>query len=325
MILFEEFRNIQEFTLNESNIWSKFTKTEQTQMANINKRILLSKLHKAGFTNKMAQANILAQVQYESAFIPKSEYTNWSAKGLFEHYGKGNKYGNKVRFDSVEDAQSYVDKGPTVVFDKIYGGRMGNNKPGDAIKYRGRGLIQMTGKNKYKSYSQKLGVDLLKNPDLVNHPKYALDTLIIFFSQFDKNKLADGDYANKVVGASLNNAKRTARKRTALKYFKQISDGKLTPLDPDKGVKLLTDALNGKKVRLDVASEYTPEDDDAKPDNEYDLKLADNGVTTNENPSNTDSDENTVEVATIIYDPAVLSKEGVGYFKNINPNDASLA
>ena len=55
----------------------------------------------------------------------------------------------------------------------MYGGRMGNTSPGDATKYKGRGFTQLTGKDNYKKYGDKLGIDLINNPELAEDPKIA--------------------------------------------------------------------------------------------------------------------------------------------------------
>lgn len=57
------------------------------------------------------------------------------------------------------------------IFDIVYGGRMGNTEPGDGSKYKGRGLIMITGKNRYKALGDTIGVDLVKNPELLETDK----------------------------------------------------------------------------------------------------------------------------------------------------------
>jgi putative chitinase len=68
---------------------------------------------------------------------------------------------------------------------------LGNTQPGDGFRYRGRGPIQITGRANYKKYGDKLGVDLVGNPDLAATPQYAFSTAGLFWKSNGLNELAD--------------------------------------------------------------------------------------------------------------------------------------
>jgi len=141
---------------------------------------LRNELSAQGITDPKAQANILAQVQRESGFKPQSENLNYSGEKLFEMYGPGNKGGNRVRFQTLEEAKALAAKGPEAIGNVIYGGRMGN-APDEGFKYRGRGLVQLTGKENYKKYGDMIGFDLVNNPDLANDPDIALKIAAAYY------------------------------------------------------------------------------------------------------------------------------------------------
>lgn len=63
----------------------------------------------------------------------------------------------------------------------MYGRRLGNTAPGDGWKYRGRGLIQVTGKDNYKAVGDALGIDLVNNPDTLVRPEWALKSSIAWW------------------------------------------------------------------------------------------------------------------------------------------------
>ena len=76
--------------------------------------------------------------------------------------------------------------------DQYYGGRMGNGgeETKEGYKFRGRGYIQLTGKENYTSFSKSIGEDTVTNPDLVA-TKYALASAAWFFSKNGLNTIAD--------------------------------------------------------------------------------------------------------------------------------------
>jgi len=71
-----------------------------------------------------------------------------------------------------------------------YEGRMGNGV-GEGAKYKGRGFIQLTGKNNYKAYGKRLGIDLLNAPALAEDPNIALQIACMYWNDHKLNHYAD--------------------------------------------------------------------------------------------------------------------------------------
>lgn len=94
------------------------------------------------------------------------------------------------RFKSIIDAQACNT--PEKIGDAIYGGRMGNSL-NEGFKYRGRGLIQLTGKSNYSSFGKFIGkeTEILNNPDLLTTPEYASFSAGWFWSSRSLNALSD--------------------------------------------------------------------------------------------------------------------------------------
>lgn len=87
--------------------------------------------------------------------------------------------------------------GDNAYFTRLYENRgdLGNNQPGDGIKYKGRGLVQITGKRNYTFWGKKLGIDLVNKPELAAELKHAIPILVLGMRDgtFTSIKLSDYD------------------------------------------------------------------------------------------------------------------------------------
>jgi len=129
---------------------------------------------KFGITTNLRLAHFLAQCALESAnFTATVENLNYSAQRLLEVFPK--------YFKNV-DVNAYA-RNPQKIGSRVYANRMGNGDEasGDGFKYRGRGYIQLTGKNNYQSFTDHIGEDCVTNADLVG-TKYPLASAGFFFN-----------------------------------------------------------------------------------------------------------------------------------------------
>ena len=129
-------------------------------------------------------SHFLAQCGHESAgFKAVQENLNYGAKGLLGIF--------KKYFPTETKALQYERK-PEKIANLVYGSRMGNGDEasGDGYKFRGRGYIQLTGKNNYVAFGKAINEDITTNPDLVA-TKYPLLSAAWFWSSNGLNTLAD--------------------------------------------------------------------------------------------------------------------------------------
>jgi len=149
---------------------------------------------KFGIDTPLKLAHFLAQCGHESGgFKIVQENLNYSTKGLLNIF--------KKYFPTQELAESY-QKQPQKIANKVYGSRMGNGpeSSGEGFKYRGRGYIQLTGKDNYTAFGKSINEDIASNPDLVA-TKYPLLSAAWFFSKNCLKKCVDNS-DNSVISVS---------------------------------------------------------------------------------------------------------------------------
>jgi len=137
--------------------------------------------------SKLRLAHFFSQVLHESGSMKYDmENLNYSAKALRAVFGK--------YFKTKREAEAYARQ-PEKIANRVYAKRMGNGSEasGDGWRYRGRGLIQLTGKNNYKAFAAWIEDDrVLEDPDLVA-AEYAVQSAVFYWDRHKLNKIADRD------------------------------------------------------------------------------------------------------------------------------------
>lgn len=129
--------------------------------------VFAAEVHPGTFSAGWAEVpDFLGQVLHESGMLERlEENLNYSAERMTQVWPS--------RFPTVASAQPYA-RNPEALANKVYAGRLGNVLPGDGYRYRGRGLLQVTGLANYAALAKVLGVDLVGNPDQLAQPAMAL-------------------------------------------------------------------------------------------------------------------------------------------------------
>jgi len=147
--------------------------------ASTGKQAMIAAMDNAKITDPTQRAAIMAQVGHESGgFTTLSENLNYRPTTLMKLFGK--------KFSGQDDVKKVAAGGPKSIAERIYGGRMGNAPEGggDGWNFRGRGFIQLTGKNNYTRFGY------VNDPDQLTKPAGAAESALKYMAGYK------GDWGN---------------------------------------------------------------------------------------------------------------------------------
>lgn len=155
---------------------------------------------KHGLNTRLRIAHFMAQIEHESGLKPISERFNYSAKRMLEIF-KSDFDVNRDKWLSPKEKEKvlYLLGSPQRIANFVYANQNGNGneESGEGWKYRGRGFLQITGKENYFRLANDTDLDCLKNPDLLLDEPNAMISALWFWNLKGLNKLAD---KNDIVG-----------------------------------------------------------------------------------------------------------------------------
>lgn len=145
-----------------------------------------------GITTPLRMAHFLAQTSHETGnYRLLTENLNYSSERMMTVWPQ--------RFPTLTDTLPYV-KNPMALANKVYAGRLGNTQPNDGYAYRGRGVLQVTGKANYAALTHWYRTNFpnnpknfVQNPDLLAQLPFAVLSAFWFFQKGNLNQIADRD------------------------------------------------------------------------------------------------------------------------------------
>lgn len=209
----------------------------------------------AGITSPKELANFMAQVTHESNGLNRLEesfrYTrDISQIPVQSAWREGPKVLEAARKEALQGK-------PEHLAELMYGGRNGNDEPGDGWKYHGRGYIQLTGKDNYRAAGEALDLDLVKHPELAADPKNASKIATWYWeNRVPENAREDVKAATKAVNGKYNGLEdRETRfeqwqKKLTPELMDRLEKGERQPAQPDAARHTMKEGMQGEDVRM---------------------------------------------------------------------------
>ncbi|PKH20218.1 hypothetical protein CIG19_18885 [Enterobacterales bacterium CwR94] len=162
---------------------------------------VLAAMSKYQINTPLRQAHFLAQVGHESTgFTRTEENLNYRYGALLAMFGKRISKEDALKYGRVDGGPNAHPADQKMISNIIYANRNGNGsvESGDGYRYRGRGLIQVTGKANYAALVDQLGVDIVAEPHLLVTPHMAAESAAAWWFNHKLNALADADDVDRI-------------------------------------------------------------------------------------------------------------------------------
>lgn len=168
----------------------------------------------SGLTTDLRIAHFMGQVSVECMDGERFE------ESLYYSHSRRLMAVYESRFPTVESTLPYL-RNPQKLANFVYGNRLGN-RPGtdDGYKYRGQGLIQLTGLDNFRTIGFITGLDLVGHPELACDPAHALTVTAAWWSNANLNEIADGDRVLAVTKRVNGGLNALTERRTATQAWK---------------------------------------------------------------------------------------------------------
>ncbi|MDF0607081.1 hypothetical protein HZU77_015755 [Neisseriaceae bacterium TC5R-5] len=206
---------------------AQYTGAKLSGKVSDNQAALIKQMVAAGITHPKEQAMFLAQMDHESGgFTKLEERFNYRSADRIMAVSKSARQLGKPALEAA------MAQGPEAVAEAMYGGRMGNVSKGDAYKFRGRGHIQLTGRDQYKAAGKALGIDLVNRPDLAASPDIAAKVATWYWKNRKISQAAqqgDVETVTRKINGGLNGL--IDRQKKYSRYLAKTSRGELKPSD----------------------------------------------------------------------------------------------
>jgi putative chitinase len=154
-----------------------------------------------GIDRPLRVAHFFAQAMCETGgFTLLRENMNYSAAGLLATFGV-NRHSAAITPEEADD----LARKPEAIAERVYGlgnprkaAELGNTQPGDGFRYRGNGVLQMTGRGAHRATGKACGVNFEDNPELATTAEHAMKPAIEEWSRGNLNAAADADDIRKI-------------------------------------------------------------------------------------------------------------------------------